>query len=371
MINPCALFEEYKYFDFQFPEPQYLGAKHKLVPWIAQHVPSGVRTAIDAFAGSHSVAYYFKQCGFRTVSCDFLSFNHQIGTSLIENRNVRLSDSDVSMLFSESANKDRYRLMEEQFANVFFEEDEARMPDHYRGNVEMLEHPIKRAMALAVMNRCLTRKVTMGHFAHTQALTYAANPERIKRNRSLVRPVKNIFMDILPSYNAAVFDNGEENKSRCENVLDALPTMPKADLIYFDPPYCDSHADYQGFYHVLETHTEYWREKRFVNRTHRYDPQRYSGFDKKADVVASLKRLFELSCDIPHWLMSYNDRSYPGIEQLMTMLSRWRRVSVETKTYQAGRGGKGSVAGSREILFVCSPPTVVSVGGVRQSDQDQ
>ena len=28
---------------------------------------------------------------------------------------------------------------------------------------------------------------------------------------------------------------------------------------------------------------------------------------------------------------------------------------VETKKYQNGRGGKGSVAGSQEILFVCSP----------------
>ncbi len=27
------LFEEYKYFDYQFPEPQYLGAKHMLLPF--------------------------------------------------------------------------------------------------------------------------------------------------------------------------------------------------------------------------------------------------------------------------------------------------------------------------------------------------
>ena len=30
-------------------------------------------------------------------------------------------------------------------------------------------------------------------------------------------------------------------------------------------------------------------------------------------------------------------------------------MKIETKTYQNGRGGKGSVAGSQEILFVCSP----------------
>ncbi|MDI9336690.1 MAG: hypothetical protein QM520_06650, partial [Gammaproteobacteria bacterium] len=32
-----------------------------------------------------------------------------------------------------------------------------------------------------------------------------------------------------------------------------------------------------------------------------------------------------------------------------------KNVKTEAKTYQNGRGGKGSVAGSQEILFVCSP----------------
>ena len=53
----------------------------------------------------------------------------------------------------------------------------------------------------------MTRKVTMGHFAHTQALAYAADPVRIKRNRSLIRPLKEIFIELLSEYNAAVFDN--------------------------------------------------------------------------------------------------------------------------------------------------------------------
>jgi hypothetical protein len=30
-------------------------------------------------------------------------------------------------------------------------------------------------------------------------------------------------------------------------------------------------------------------------------------------------------------------------------------VSIEHKTYRNDRGGKGSVAGSQEVLFVCTP----------------
>jgi len=354
-------FQEYKHFEHQFPEPQYLGAKHTFLPWITRHVPTGVKTVVDAFAGSQSVAFYFKQSGCRTLSNDFLSFNHQIGKALIENKAIRLDESDVLRLLQPSSDKKNFTLMEELFTGIFFEREEACFLDNFRANVETLENPYKRALAFAVMNRSLTRKITMGHFAHKQALVYAANPERIKRNRSLIRPLKDIFCEILPLYNNAVFDNGMDNASFCGNILDNLSELPKADLIYFAPPYCDSHADYQSFYHLLETFTEYWRDKKFVNGIRRYEPQRFSGFDKKSDVLGSFEKLFTLSESIPHWLVSYNDRSYPGVEELKKILAKYKSVTVESRTYHAGRGGKGSVAGSREILFVCSPKPVVSV----------
>ena len=68
-----------------------------------------------------------------------------------------------------------------------------------------------------------------------------------------------------------------------------------------------------------------------------------------------MEKLFELSEEIPNWLISYNNRSYPGIDEFEKLISKYRNVTVEAKTYQNGRGGKGSVAGSQEILFVCSP----------------
>ena len=53
-----ALFDEYKNFAFKFPEPQYLGAKANLLPWISRFLPDNVETALDAFAGSQSVSYH-------------------------------------------------------------------------------------------------------------------------------------------------------------------------------------------------------------------------------------------------------------------------------------------------------------------------
>jgi adenine-specific DNA-methyltransferase len=349
------LFKEYEYFNHKFPDPQYLGAKHTHLAWIKKFIPDNVKTAIDAFAGSQSVAFLFKQLGFKTITNDFLSFNHQIGLGMIENNGIKLTEKDIKILLQPAKHKNDFTLFEKVYTNVFFEKSEAEFLDNFRANISLLSNPYKQALAYTIINRSMTRKVTMGHFGHTQALRYASDPERIKRNRSLARPLKEIFEDLIPNYNAAIFDNKQENRSYNKNILELLPTLNNIDLAYFDPPYCDSHADYQGFYHLLETYTEYWQDKQFINGIKRYEPQRFSGFDKKRDVIASFEKLFEQAEEIPVWLISYNNRSYPSVEDFETLLSKYRQVKIETKTYHNGRGGKGSVAGSQEILFVCKP----------------
>lgn len=348
------LFEDTKYLDYKFPEPQYLGAKHIHRGWIAQFIPEDVSTVLDAFSGSQSIAYMFKQLGKKVITNDFLNFNNYIGKALIENPDSKLDSSDLEILFSSNDNPSRFNLIENLYSGLFFLADEATFADSFRSNVHKLSNQYKQALALTIMCRSMTRKVTMGHFAHTQALAYASDPIRIKRNRSLIRPLKDIFLDLLPEYNAAVFDNSQKNISYNKNILDLLPTLNNVDLAYFDPPYCNSHADYQSFYHLLETYVEYWKDKQFVNGTKRYEPKRYSGFDKNSEAISNLQLMFERAIHIPTWLVSYNDRSYPDIETMVNLIKPYRNVKVEKKKYNSGRGGKGSVAGSCEILLVCT-----------------
>ena len=351
----ASLFKEFAYLDYVFPAPQYLGAKYRFRSWIQEFIPRGIRTVADPFGGSMSVAYFLKQLGYRVLTNDFMAFSAAIGTALVENRGEKLEPRDVELLLSENPDPRTYDLMQRVFTDVFFVESDTAFLDAYRGNVDRLGTPHKRALALAVMNRALTRKVTMGHFAHTQALAYAANPARVKRNRSLVRPVRDIVLDLVPTYNAAVFDNGEDCSSHCGDAIEYVAQIKDVDLAYFDPPYGNSHADYQQFYHLLETYTEYWKDKTFVNGVKRYDPQRMTGFDKKATVPTALEALFACAKDIPYWLLSYNDRSYPDVDTLAGMVGKHRRVRVERKPYQESRGGKGSVAGSNEILIIGEP----------------
>ena len=339
----------------RMPAPQYLGAKYKLLPWLCQFIPTGADTMLDGFSGSQSFSFEMKKRTCTVHSNDFLGFCHTQGTALIENKQAVLTNSDIELLFCE--NKNRADSMQ-RFKNIFFVENECICLDDFRANVELLACPYKRSLALAVMCRSLTRKTIMGHFAHLQAIPYANDPARIKRNPSIARPIRDLFIDLLPEYNAAIFDNGKKNKSYRENILDLLPKLQtgKIDFAYYDPPYCNSHSDYQAFYHLLETFVEGWGEidKKFINRTQRYHPPRHSGFDKAAEIKDSFRKLFALSDEIPHWLISYNDRSLPKIETLVSMAKRHKSVRVEDKIYATSRGGKGSVSGSREYLIVCS-----------------
>lgn len=354
-----ALFEQFQFEHYKFPLPQYLGAKFNLLSWIARFIPERSKIVLDAFAGSQSVAYLLKQRGLQVYTNDFLAFSYQIGAALIENKRETLSAKECEQLFRSRA--DAGRLMTENFAGVFFTEDEALLLDSFRANVRLLDSPYKQALALTVMTRSLTRKVIMGHFAHTQALIYAANPARIKRNPSIAQPVKEIFFKLLPDYNRAVFDNEQENQSYNENILDLIPKLKSVDLIYFDPPYTDSHSDYQAFYHLTETFTRYWTDKSFKGATRRYAPPIWSGFDKRAEVEKSFESLFERAADVPNWLISYNDRSFPSVERLAVMIGKYKTVTIETKPYLNSRGGKGSVAGSHEVLFVCRNKTEIFV----------
>jgi hypothetical protein len=98
------------YFNHSFPAPQYLGAKHTHLAWINKFIPIRVTTALDAFAGSQSMAFLFKQLGFKTITNDFLNFNHQIGLALIENNNIQLSNDNINLLFSPAINKTDFQL---------------------------------------------------------------------------------------------------------------------------------------------------------------------------------------------------------------------------------------------------------------------
>jgi adenine-specific DNA methylase len=335
----------------KIPKTQYLGSKERLVKWIFENTPRDINTVFDAFSGTSVVGYFYKNKGKKVLSNDFLRFNYHIGKALIENRNITLNDADVDLLLSQNDNKDT--LIEDVFSGVFFEREQAHFLDTFRANVNQLNSEYKKSLALVVMNRALTRKVLLGHFAHLSALRYSKDPQRVKRNPTIARPLRDLFLELLPEYNNAVFDNGKDNEVYCEDTIELVKKIENVDLVYFDPPYYGCHPDYQSFYHFLETYVEYWKDKEFINGTKQYSPKKESGFVRKEETIDSFNKLFSASAHIPHWLMSYNSESFPEKAQMIEMINRYRKVKIFEHEYQNHYGGKGSQKGTKEYLFYC------------------
>ncbi|MFH1258413.1 MAG: DNA adenine methylase [Elusimicrobiota bacterium] len=335
----------------RLPKTQYLGSKERLVKWIFDNAPKNIEIFLDGFSGTSVVGYYFKNKGKKVIVNDFLKFNFHIGKALIKNKNITLDDNDIALILSQ--NKKADFLIESIFTDVFFERDQASFLDNFRANIDLLDNEYKKSLALAVMNRALTRKVLLGHFAHLSALRYSKDPERVKRNPTIARPLKDLFLELVPEYNDAVFDNEKDNEVYCEDTIQLIPKLKNVDLVYFDPPYCGCHPDYQAFYHFLETFVEYWKDKEFINGTKQYFPKKESGFVRKEEITDSFKKLFSASSRIPNWLISYNSESYPEKETMMELIGQHKKVKVFEHEYQNPYGGKGSKKGTKEYLFYC------------------
>lgn len=335
----------------KMPKTQYLGSKEHLVDWIYENAPKDIETMFDAFSGTSVVGYTFKSKGKKVIGNDFLKFNFHIGKAIIENKDEVLNQEDIKVLFSKNYHSGT--LIEDIFTGVFFERDQAQFLDIFRANVDLLENDIKKSLALAVMSRALTRKILLGHFAHLSALRYSKDPLRIKRNPTIVRPLKDLFLELVYEYNNAVFDNGKDNEFYCEDTTELVRKLENVDLAYFDPPYCGCHPDYQAFYHFLETFVEYWKDKKFVNGTKSYFPKKNSGFVQKSEIIDSLTKLFEAGSHIPYWLISYNSKSYPEKDTMIDLINKHKKVKVYEYEYQNHYGGKGSRKGTREYLFYC------------------
>ena len=337
--------------DHKLPQTQYLGSKEKLANWIFECSPKKVETVFDAFSGTSSVGHYFKLKGKRIITNDFLKFNYHIAKAIIENKNVFLSDEDVNLLLKTSENSES--LIDEIFTNVFFEKNQACFLDNFRANINLLDNEYKKSLAFTVMNRALTRKILLGHFAHLKALEYSKDPERVKRNPSIARPIKDLFLELVSEYNCSIFDNGKDNKAYCEDTVSLIKKLRNIDLVYFDPPYCGCHPDYQAFYHFLETFVQYWKHKDFRNGTKQYFPKKESGFVHKSKIIDSFKELFKNSQHIPYWIISYNSKSYPYKDIMESLILSFKKLKIFEKEYQNHYGGKGSRKGTKEYLFFC------------------
>jgi len=324
----------------RYPIP-YVGSKRRLVRWIMESIPQDAKTVFDAFSGSGAVAYALKKSGHRVIANDRLRYCHHIARAIIENDTVRLTDDEIDALIADNPHADTF--VQDHFDGVFFEPGVHRLIDMIRANVDRFSG-YKRDIALAALGRaCASGKKGFTYFHSTPAHIPGDTPERFRAR----------VAETARWLNSMVIDTGARCEAHRADIMDILPRV-KADLAYFDPPYATEFRahNYERYNHFVEGLMTYWDGLKIrMNTKGRYYETDHTTVTR-TNCHAFFSSLLSRSTHIPRWRISYRDRAYPRVHEIVSMaeaLGMTATVKDIEHTYSIA----GSRRGAREILVMC------------------
>lgn len=328
----------------RYPTVNYIGNKEKIVAWISSLLPFGASSLLDAFAGGCSVAYMAKAKGLQVFVNDILKIDYHLARALIENADERLTLKDVEMLFGGTPFSG---FMCEHFANRFYFEDECRQLDLFRKNIDQLSSEYKRSLAWALMRRAMIRKMPYSRFTINWEKTQQLRDEQLsyalygRRRAYHNQSFRFHFEKALGEYNAAVFDNGQQNRAYNQDVFEVLQ-QTRADIVYLDPPYAGTMNDYHAFYGLLDSYITGTMSEPFANN-----------FMDKKNIGQLFDRLFANLGNFKYWMLSYNSRSKPTKEELLQIIRKYTDdVTVHEMPYAYRVTGKEKKKKDTEYLFI-------------------
>lgn len=327
-----------------------MGSKQRLLPFLTKHLKElEFRTALDAFSGSGCVSYRLKQIGATVYSNDFLKFCFHTARATTENNSTILSANDVQKLLK--TNKHAGTFIQETYLNLFFEEDDCRFLDNLYANIEELNSPLKKSLALAAASRASMKKRPRGLFTFTGKTGWDGR-------RDLKISMRQQFIEAVDIFNSAVFSNRQSNKAFNGDVFD-LPSNI-ADLVYLDPPYVShySDCDYTRRYHFVEGLCTYWQGVEIMHSTKTKKLRSYqTSFASKNTVREAFTRLFEHFSD-SILVLSYSSNGVPSKEELLILLKKVKSdVHVYEWAHRYHHGNQNHKVGNnnnvvKEYLFV-------------------
>lgn len=320
--------------DVIFPSTRFQGSKLKIVDWIWESVKDlDFDTALDAFGGTGSVGYMLKCKGKGVTYNDILKFNWYIGTSLIENNEVKLSEEDVEFLLKKHKQVKYPTFIYDTFKDIYFTDEENQWIDMVATNIELLDDFYKKALAYFSLCQSCIIKRPYNLFHRKNLYIRLSKVERNFGNKTTWdTPFEIHFKQFVDEANQAVFSNGRRNKALN---LDIFDIPEKFDLVYIDTPYISQRGigvDYFGFYHFLEGLVNYseWAQMVDYRTKHKRLQKKYSVWTDKTKIFHAFDRLFEKFKE-SILVISYRSDGIPSIKQLIALLKKYKSSVEEVK----------------------------------------
>jgi len=301
---------------FAYPPTRYMGSKEKLLPYI-QDIASQFEfdSVLDLFSGSGVVGYLFKTMGKQVFSNDYMAMSATLSKAMIENNGHTLTEEEIDNLFA--PNRQASRFVQETFGGLYYTDEENATIDLVRSNIKKLSNSQKRAIAMSALIRACLKKRARGIFTYT-GLRY--DDGRADLRMSMEEQIRNAAKLI----NAAVFDNGKQNRARHG---DAMTTRLKADLVYIDPPYYSQLSDneYVRRYHFVEGLARNWEgvDMQWHTKTKKF--KNYpTPFSSRSGAADAFDKLFHRMKD-SILLVSYSSNSQPRRDEIISLMSKYKR----------------------------------------------
>jgi adenine-specific DNA-methyltransferase len=324
-----------------------MGSKHRLLPWIHGVLKAlDFETAADPFVGSGCVAYLLKSMDRRVIASDFLNFPAILAKATVENNRRHLDGPALKRILAPV--KHGQTFIERTFAGVFYTRQDLRFLDRVSHNIERLENAYDQALARSALIRSCLKKQPRGVFTIT-------GQRYDDGRRDLKLSIEEHFLEQVEAFNRIVFHNGRRHTVRRADVFEMRPRS--VDLVYLDPPYVPQSDDncYIKRYHFLEGLSCYWRGLEIMKDTKvRKIPKRFTPFSYRRTAIDAFDRLFRLYRE-SIIVLSYSSNGYPHLEELVTLLRRYKR-SVATHErphrYHFGTHSRVERAEVQEYLIV-------------------
>jgi hypothetical protein len=276
------------------------------------------------FTGEPALGVYLKHWGIRVHANDIARWAWTRATAQIENNTLRLSAVDVDQIL-EDAYVPRHRLFNPSL-RAWFNETDAWWFDNVRENIERLEDPAARALALSV-----------GMEVGDYVLSF--NDE----TRALRQPLSKVYRRVWENLPAPV-NNGKQNLALNQEARDFIAEQ-YTELLFLRLPRARNlnvkqrmgqtawredwvHGS-DGFWDDLET-AHAGRLGTFV--------------ETKSQYLRFVEDLLQTAAHLPAWAIAHVEDGFISNDELMETISAVRKVeTVYTKDFSELMGVKATI----------------------------
>jgi adenine-specific DNA-methyltransferase len=313
--------------DPQFPSTRFQGSKLKIVDWIWDAIKHlEFESTLDAFGGTGSVAYMLKTKGKQVTYNDIMKFNWYIGTALIQNDDVILSEKDVEFILQEHRMCKYPTFIYDTFKDIYFTDEENRWIDKVATNIGLLDDPYKKAIGyFALFQACIIKRPFNLFHRKNLYIRFSEVKRNFGNKATWDTSFEVHFRQFVHEANQAVFSNGWENKALN---LDAFDIQGDFDLVYIDTPYISGSGigvDYFGFYHFLEGLVNYSQWPSMIDYKTKHKKLKTNGsiWTDRNKIHFAFDRLFEkFSNSI--LVVSYRADGIPSVDELVRLLKKYK-----------------------------------------------